>query len=65
MRSAATIEALHRLQRGRSASTRGGRGTLEESYRFCERARNARYLVTGKPGDALPGGDVAERASRA
>jgi glutamate-ammonia-ligase adenylyltransferase len=29
---------------------------LEESYRFCERARNARYLVTGAPGDALPGG---------
>ena len=32
---------------------------LEESYRFCERARNARYLLTGKPSDALPG-DRAE-----
>ena len=32
---------------------------LEEAYRFCERARNARYLQTGKPSDALPG-DRAE-----
>ena len=27
---------------------------LEEAYRFCELARNARYLQTGRPGDALP-----------
>ena len=28
---------------------------LEEAYRFCERARNARYLQTAQPSDALPG----------
>ncbi len=27
---------------------------LEEAYRFCERARNARYLQTAQPSDALP-----------
>ena len=32
---------------------------LEEAYRFCERARNARYLQTAQPSDALPG-DRAE-----
>ena len=40
-------------RRGRPARP-GGRGDARASYRFCERARNARYLVTGKPGDALP-----------
>ena len=27
---------------------------LEAAYRFCERARNARYLQSGSPSDALP-----------
>ena len=27
---------------------------LEEAYRFCERARNAHYLQTAHPSDALP-----------
>jgi glutamate-ammonia-ligase adenylyltransferase len=27
---------------------------LEQAYRFCERARNLRYLLTGAPGDSLP-----------
>ena len=39
-----------------ACSTPTTASVLEESYRFCERARNARYLVTGAPGDALPGG---------
>ncbi len=34
---------------------------LAEAYQFCERARNARYLVTGKPGDSLPLGADAAR----
>jgi [glutamine synthetase] adenylyltransferase / [glutamine synthetase]-adenylyl-L-tyrosine phosphorylase len=35
---------------------------LAESYRFCERARNARYLLTSAPGDSLPSTPVdAER----
>ena len=29
--------------------------TLTEAYRFCERARNARYLQSAKPSDSLPG----------
>ena len=29
---------------------------LEAAYRFCERARNARYLQSGSPSDALPSG---------
>ena len=32
---------------------------LEEAYRFCERARNAQYLQSARPSDALPG-DRAE-----
>jgi glutamate-ammonia-ligase adenylyltransferase len=28
---------------------------LDAAYRFCERARNAHYLQTGRPSDALPG----------
>ncbi len=34
---------------------------LEQAYRFCERARNLRYLLTGAPGDSLPT-DGAEAA---
>lgn len=37
---------------------------LEDAYRFCERTRNARYLVLGRPGDALPGGDDDLRIGR-
>ena len=35
---------------------------LEQAYRFCERARNLRYLLTGTPGNSLPtDGSEAER----
>lgn len=37
---------------------------LLEAYAFCERARNACYLVTGKPGDALPAGADGLRVGR-
>lgn len=38
---------------------------LEHAYRFCERARNALYLQTGRSGDALPTDGVArERLGR-
>jgi [glutamine synthetase] adenylyltransferase / [glutamine synthetase]-adenylyl-L-tyrosine phosphorylase len=50
-----TIEGLHRLVDAGLLDPEDG-AVLEESYRYCERARNARYLVTGAPGDALPGG---------
>ena len=35
------------------------------AYRFCERARNLRYLLTGTPGDSLPtDGAEAKRLAR-
>jgi glutamate-ammonia-ligase adenylyltransferase len=37
---------------------------LAEAYAFCERARNACYLVTGRPTDSLPTGADAARVSR-
>jgi glutamate-ammonia-ligase adenylyltransferase len=37
---------------------------LSEAYRFCERARNARYLIMGSPGEALPTGADATRLAR-
>jgi glutamate-ammonia-ligase adenylyltransferase len=55
VRTPGTIEGLHRLVAADLLDPEDG-AVLEESYRFCERARNARYLVTGAPGDALPGG---------
>jgi glutamate-ammonia-ligase adenylyltransferase len=27
---------------------------LQAAYRYCERARNAWYLLSGRPSDALP-----------
>ncbi len=63
IRSAATIEALHRL-RAAGLVDAADVETLEASYRFCEHARNARYLVTGTPGDGLPTGEIAGRVGR-
>jgi glutamate-ammonia-ligase adenylyltransferase len=37
---------------------------LTDAYGFCERTRNARYLVVGRPGDALPVGADAARLAR-
>ncbi len=42
----------------------GDAAVLTEAYELCERARNARYLVTGKPGDALPTGADGLRIAR-
>ena len=55
IRTPGTIEGLHRLVDAELLDP-DDVAVLEESYRFCERARNARYLITGAPGDALPGG---------
>ena len=55
IRTPGTIDGLHRLAAA-GLLDRDDAWVLEESYRFCERARNARYLVTTRPGDALPGG---------
>ncbi|HMF03335.1 MAG TPA: putative nucleotidyltransferase substrate binding domain-containing protein, partial [Acidimicrobiia bacterium] len=64
IRAVSTIDALHEL-RGAGLLDAGDADALEEAYRFCERARNARYLVTGRPGDALPtDGQEATRLAR-
>lgn len=48
-----TIAALERLQ-SRNLLDPDDVAVLEEAYRFCERARNARYLQIAQPSDALP-----------
>jgi glutamate-ammonia-ligase adenylyltransferase len=63
LRTPATIEGLRRLAADGVLDPEDA-ATLEEAYRFCERARNARYLVLGRPGDALPGGEVDVRIGR-
>ena len=63
IRAAATIVALARLQAEGLLSAEDAE-VLAEAYRFCERARNARFLVTGTPGDALPVGDDGLRLAR-
>jgi [glutamine synthetase] adenylyltransferase / [glutamine synthetase]-adenylyl-L-tyrosine phosphorylase len=58
LRARGTIAAIQAL---REAALLDGDDAdiLDAAYRFCERARNARYLQTGRPADALPG-DHAE-----
>jgi glutamate-ammonia-ligase adenylyltransferase len=53
LRRPGTIDALHELQRAGLLSDDDA-SILEDAYRLCERARNARYLHTGAPSDALP-----------
>ena len=63
VRAASTIDALHRL-RDAGYLDAADADALEDSYRFCERARNGRYLLTGSPGDSLPGGADGEKLGR-
>lgn len=63
VRAPGTIEGLHRLAAA-GVLEPDDAAVLEEAYRFCERARNARYLVLGQPGDALPGGADDVRIGR-
>jgi glutamate-ammonia-ligase adenylyltransferase len=53
VRAPGTIDALERL-RAHGLLDADDTDVLEESYRFCERARNAHYLQTAQPSDALP-----------
>jgi glutamate-ammonia-ligase adenylyltransferase len=53
VRAPGTIDALQQL-RARALLDADDVDVLEEAYRFCERARNARYLQTAKPADSLP-----------
>jgi glutamate-ammonia-ligase adenylyltransferase len=63
VRAAATMDALHRL-RDAGVLDEESAVVLSDAYRFCERARNARYLVMGQPGDALPTGAAVARIAR-
>ncbi|HMF83914.1 MAG TPA: bifunctional [glutamine synthetase] adenylyltransferase/[glutamine synthetase]-adenylyl-L-tyrosine phosphorylase [Acidimicrobiia bacterium] len=64
IRVTSTIDALHAL-RTAALLDAGDAAALEEAYRFCERARNASYLLTGRPGDSLPtDGQEATRLAR-
>jgi glutamate-ammonia-ligase adenylyltransferase len=64
LKTTSTVDGLLRLtQRGHLDPADAE--DLELAYRFCERARNLRYLLTGSPGDALPtDGAEAERLAR-
>src|SRR5262249_54401460 len=48
-----TMEALERL-RAHGLLVADDADVLAEAYRFCERARNALYLQSARPSDALP-----------
>jgi glutamate-ammonia-ligase adenylyltransferase len=62
VRSPATMDALRRLGAAGLLAA-DDVDVLAAAYRLCERARNARYLVTGTPGDALPTGEGARRVA--
>jgi len=64
LRTTSTMEGLSRLaEQGHIA--RRDADALAQAYRFCERARNLRYLLTGAPGDSLPtDGAEAKRLGR-
>ena len=64
LQTTSTVEGLRRLA-GRGHLDSRDAEALELAYRFCERARNLRYLLTGAPGDSLPtDGAEAERLAR-
>ncbi len=64
LRTTSTVDGLGRLAE-RGHLTRRDAEALESAYRFCERARNLRYLLTSAPGDALPtDGAEAQRLAR-
>jgi [glutamine synthetase] adenylyltransferase / [glutamine synthetase]-adenylyl-L-tyrosine phosphorylase len=50
---ASTLSALHALSEA-GVITGVDAEQLRAAYILCERARNARYLLTGSPGDSLP-----------
>jgi glutamate-ammonia-ligase adenylyltransferase len=53
LRVTGTIDALTALARA-GRLDQSDADALEHAYRFCERARNARYLQTARPSDSLP-----------
>jgi len=64
LRTAGTVDGLLRIA-GRGLLSPPDAEALRAAYRFCEQARNRRYLLIGSPGDALPSdGAEAERLAR-
>ena len=64
VRTPSTVEGLLRLA-SRGLLPPADADALQAAFRFCERARNGRYLLTGAPGDSLPtDGAEAERLAR-
>jgi len=63
VREPSTTSALERLAATGILDTDDAE-TLKDAYVFCERARNARFLVTGKASDALPSGNDGRRLAR-
>ena len=64
VRSTSTLAAMHALVEI-GVLDRDDADLLGASYALCERARNARYLLTAAPGDALPvDGEEAEKLAR-
>jgi glutamate-ammonia-ligase adenylyltransferase len=62
VRTPSTTEALARLAKVSLLDTEDA-DVLIDAYVFCERARNAAYLVTGRATDALPAGDNGRRVA--
>jgi glutamate-ammonia-ligase adenylyltransferase len=59
-----TVDGLARMA-SRGHLDQADAEILALAYRFCERARNLRYLLAGAPGDALPtDGAEAQRLAR-
>lgn len=63
LRTTSTHHALERLEHAALVSEADAQA-LRQSYDLCERARNARYLMTGTPSDSLPGGVDGLRLAR-
>ncbi len=63
VRGAATIPALEALATAGILASDDA-AVLAEAYAFCQRARNACYLVTGRDSNALPTGPDAVRVGR-
>jgi len=62
VRAQSTTDALARLAAAGILDEEDA-GVLHNAYVFCERARNAAFLVTGRPTDALPTGDDGRRVA--
>ena len=63
VRDASTTRGLERLAAA-GLLERDDADVLLAAYRLCERARNAAFLVTGRPNDALPAGPEGVRVAR-